>query len=551
MLQRARPLASGRDRLGRCCAQQVRPAVQGPATLGRGTGCHTTPPRTPMSSLPGDTSGRHRASHGRLALTSILLANPAPCKGSTGGGGWPTSNRCSAPPTHWSLAASTRPPYRENGRNVRRRCSPTSRRPADAVHYGGRRPYPQSRPVLRMLRHARTRRSTGGGGRGVVLRGRAEVLHCRQSDAEGTLSKRRKVQFSGNAEDEKEDSEENDDNEPTIVTPLEIATPIILRLDWWQDINLKQWAGSMSARNITLAMCRAINPDVNDPLNQSQVVSEVKEIANPTKSGRPPGAKPKEQFHFDARRGANALGRDIGFIHDTLKKRWKTPMFAHPVVEFFALIGLQRARGRSRLTRFEVYDYFTWTRSPALSGDSPLGRRLRIARRPGCPARPIQECLPYRAEETQSLHARHPSSHRREQMTSDKPVTLELFTCSLRSRSAREELPVKPRVPRCRTWLMAFQVTPTTPGTAPSVRRGHRPCCWWNASAQARTCVTESSAGFWGLGTPRFSVRSWARDEPAAKPRLPRLSAMFTAIQVSPGAPVTFPLSLWGHFPVC
>jgi CRISPR-associated endonuclease/helicase Cas3 len=178
------------------------------------------------------------------------------------------------------------------------------------------------------------------------------------------LASAQKIQFSGNAEDEKEDSEEDDDDheEPTVVSPLEIVTPITLRLDWWKDINLKPWAGSMSARNIALAMCRAIDPDHIDPLNQSQVVPEVKEIVKPTKSGKPPKAKPKEPFHLDGRRGANALGRDIGFIHDTLKKRWKTPMFAHPVVEFFALIGLQRSRPQPT-DKVRVYDYFTWTRA--------------------------------------------------------------------------------------------------------------------------------------------------------------------------------------------
>ena len=133
-----------------------------------------------------------------------------------------------------------------------------------------------------------------------------------------------------------------------------------MRLDWWQDINLKPWAGSMNARNIALAMCRAIDPDHPDPLNQSQVVLEVKEAAKVTKGGKPPKPKPKEPFHFDARRGANSLGRDVGFIHDTLKKKWKTPMFAHPVVEFFALLGLQRSRPQPT-EKPRVYDYFTWS----------------------------------------------------------------------------------------------------------------------------------------------------------------------------------------------
>lgn len=168
------------------------------------------------------------------------------------------------------------------------------------------------------------------------------------------------IQFAPNDEEgaDNEEDEEEDEDEKAIVTPLEIVAPVKLRLDWWQDINLKPWAGSMNARNIALAMCRAINPDDEDPLNQSQVVLEVKEVAKATKGGKP---KPKEPFHFDARRGCNSLGRDVGFVHDALKKKWKTPMFAHPVVEFFALLGLQRSRPRPT-DKLRVYDYFTWSK---------------------------------------------------------------------------------------------------------------------------------------------------------------------------------------------
>lgn len=174
------------------------------------------------------------------------------------------------------------------------------------------------------------------------------------------LSKAQQIQFAGNAEEEAEDGGEDEgEDEKAVFIPLEIVAPVPLRLDWWQDIDLKPWAGSMNARNIALAMCRAIDPDHPDPLNHARVVPEVKEDAKPTKRGRTK-PRPKEPFHFDARRGANSLGRDVGFIHDTLKKRWKTPMFAHPVVEFFALLGLQRARPRPT-DRPRAYDYFTWS----------------------------------------------------------------------------------------------------------------------------------------------------------------------------------------------
>jgi CRISPR-associated protein Csb3 len=175
------------------------------------------------------------------------------------------------------------------------------------------------------------------------------------------LAHAQQIQFAGNTEEETEDGEENENEEENaVIRPLEIVAPVTVRLDWWQDINLKPWAGSMNARNIALAMCRAIDPEDLDPLNQSRVVPEVKENAKATKSGKPPKLKPKEPYHFDARRGANSLGRDVGFIHDALKKKWKTPMFAHPVVEFFALLGLQRSRPQPT-TKLRVYDYFTWS----------------------------------------------------------------------------------------------------------------------------------------------------------------------------------------------
>jgi CRISPR-associated protein Csb3 len=173
------------------------------------------------------------------------------------------------------------------------------------------------------------------------------------------LAKAQEIQFAGDVCGEADDDDEGEDEEENaVVTPLEIVTPVTIRLDWWQDIHLKPWAGSMNARNIALAMCRAIDPDHLDPLNQSQVVAEVKESVKATKGGKP--RKPKEPFHFDSRRGANSLGRDVGFIHDTLKKKWKTPMYAHPVVEFFALLGLQRSRPQPT-DKVRTYDYFTWS----------------------------------------------------------------------------------------------------------------------------------------------------------------------------------------------
>jgi CRISPR-associated protein Csb3 len=65
--------------------------------------------------------------------------------------------------------------------------------------------------------------------------------------------------------------------------------------------------------------------------------------------------KKKEPFHFDSRRGANALPLDIGFVQDPLGIQ----TLAHPAVEFFCLVGLQRCRPVPTDTP-RVFDYYTW-----------------------------------------------------------------------------------------------------------------------------------------------------------------------------------------------
>jgi CRISPR-associated protein Csx14 len=159
----------------------------------------------------------------------------------------------------------------------------------------------------------------------------------------------------GESNDDSEDTEDDDS-----LSPLEIMSPISMRLDWWQDKSLKPWAGSMKARAIALAMCRAIHPEDVDPLNRAQVVYDPMMPTSPTakKPGKQP--KPREPFHLDARRGANALGLDVGFVPDSLKKKWKVYTQAHPAVEFLALVGLQRCRP-TPTSRPRVFDYFTWS----------------------------------------------------------------------------------------------------------------------------------------------------------------------------------------------
>ena len=65
--------------------------------------------------------------------------------------------------------------------------------------------------------------------------------------------------------DEIESSPKEEDDADGQVEPLNIVAPIQLRLDWWQDKSLKTWAGSMDARKIFLAMCRAIDRQTDDP----------------------------------------------------------------------------------------------------------------------------------------------------------------------------------------------------------------------------------------------------------------------------------------------
>ncbi len=140
--------------------------------------------------------------------------------------------------------------------------------------------------------------------------------------------------------------------------PGKLGEPFNLTLDWWLDhgyreadpnrgSRLKPWAGTMESVGIARAMKQALNaPGIDtDPFNVALVVPSADDPR-----------KKKEPFHFDSRRGANALPRDIGFVQDALGIQ----TLAHPAVEFFAFVGLQRCRPRSADTP-RVFDYFTWT----------------------------------------------------------------------------------------------------------------------------------------------------------------------------------------------
>lgn len=176
-------------------------------------------------------------------------------------------------------------------------------------------------------------------------------------------------------EDEEEDASEDKTESLTIVSPISI------RLDWWEDKSIKTWAGSMKERKIFQAMCSAIDPQCEDPLNQGQVVFDVQSSPLSTKARSTKNGKKREPFYFDGRRGASAWSIDVGFSTDALGIN----TVAHPVVESLCLIGLQRCRPKPTETP-RVFDYFAWdlplsiSIAPlAISGLIGRGDRYRFA----------------------------------------------------------------------------------------------------------------------------------------------------------------------------
>jgi len=147
--------------------------------------------------------------------------------------------------------------------------------------------------------------------------------------------------------------EEDEGGSDVAIDFLAIARPIALRLDWWSDKSLKTWAGSMNARLIFLAMCRAISTDSSDPLNQAQVIYDPQETTSSAKHSL--SAKKREPFYFDARRGASALAIDVGFAPDALQ----LTTTAYPAVESLAMVGLQRCRPMPTDSK-RVFEYYTW-----------------------------------------------------------------------------------------------------------------------------------------------------------------------------------------------
>ena len=164
---------------------------------------------------------------------------------------------------------------------------------------------------------------------------------------------------SGSAECEERDNRNGD--EDSKAQPLKLCDPFNLRLDWWSDrgLKIKTWAGSMNARLIFVAMKGAIDENCDDPFGQSAVAKDPAtqtRVGLTGKSRKGTKSKKREPFYFDARRGASATARDIGFMPDALKMTTE----AFPTVEALCFVGLQRSRP-APTDRPRVFDYCTWS----------------------------------------------------------------------------------------------------------------------------------------------------------------------------------------------
>jgi CRISPR-associated protein Csb3 len=159
-------------------------------------------------------------------------------------------------------------------------------------------------------------------------------------------------------------------------SPVRLAAPFDLLLDWWRDEwaggkDLKVWAGTMQSARIAQAMVAALRaPQFSLP----SLFSEGCVVYDPHDRG-----KKVEPFYFDARRAPNAHSRDVGFSPNDLE----LTTLAFPAVEAMCLFGLQRCRPAPTDQR-RVFDYWTWsslvpatTAAPVVSGAVPMGRTRR------------------------------------------------------------------------------------------------------------------------------------------------------------------------------
>jgi CRISPR-associated protein Csb3 len=128
-------------------------------------------------------------------------------------------------------------------------------------------------------------------------------------------------------------------------SPLVLAGPFQLRLDWWNDTDaggsdFKTWAGRMEVVTIARAMHQALARAI--PLGPD--IFRFAEIM------------PVAPFQLDSTRGGAAQNLDIGFSPDVQK----IDVTSSPSVEFLCVIGLQRFRPVRKPDARE-YQYTAWT----------------------------------------------------------------------------------------------------------------------------------------------------------------------------------------------
>jgi CRISPR-associated protein Csx14 len=133
------------------------------------------------------------------------------------------------------------------------------------------------------------------------------------------------------------------DRHDNAASPLRLAQPFNLRLDWWvkPELNqvdlggggkLKTWAGKQFAPLIFGLMKKATNEAAEQasPLDYSASIFDNREGKGERKTISP--------FYFDSRREGTCL--DIGFSPD----EQNMSVEAFPAVESLAMVGLQRFR---------------------------------------------------------------------------------------------------------------------------------------------------------------------------------------------------------------
>lgn len=153
--------------------------------------------------------------------------------------------------------------------------------------------------------------------------------------------------------------------------PLLLARPFHLRLDWWNDdqaggSRFKTWAGQQSVLDIARTMKAHLSgPSFReaDPADWLSICAD--------------GGVP---FYFDAAFGGQSSALDVGFSGDPLG----FGSSCCPLLEFAALVGLQRCRPTLVSTSENQYQYTPWTKpmGPMLAAVATAGHLPATAGKP-------------------------------------------------------------------------------------------------------------------------------------------------------------------------